>query len=702
VCGLAAHCGRSGLDWLNRFEYRGQPQSDTITWNEEKAAQWKAATSGPPTCEKFESVNPGGCKGCRHMGQITTPVQLGRAQRITGGGPREDRYEVGGSVVERTESPAGKAEEGWPALPAPWAWSETRQLIFTQEDNSGQPDNIVVSEYAIHLAGVRRAETIGMVSYIFRQFLPHHGWHEISVSAATFFSARGVSELAAGGAVIRDHKLFSRYVHDALVAWHRDHPMSELYEQYGWKANDTAFLVGRNLYTANGVEIVSVSDELAARAHLLGPSEGGDIRLWASTANKLFGGHMPSLLALLASFAAPLMRFHTKYEGGAILSLLNSGSGTGKTTTLEGAMSIWGDPQGLSLTNNDTLAAKGLSLAAAGNLPVMYDELAGIMSKRDPDALKSLVEIVSSGHDRRRALQHGAGLRHSQGTWQLNLLTASNRSIVDMLDIFANGTDAPGWRILEVNANYPQRFDYATGDHLKATLFENAGHAGAAFLSHLLKPEVLKFARKALAQYTEEIWRSTQWKSEARFIVRLLGAIAVAGDIVRSLGLLSVDPPEVVRWAIDQVGHRAEKVTGEPAKEQQKNSAIAILDEFLREHLRDTLRVQGAWRAGDAKIEPAERPNRLLVRYERQTDRVFVPSKTFRSWVVGQGHSWGEVSSGLTDAHILVDRKRMITLGAGTTLASAQTVCLEFDLGHPAASQTARLLRTETTQEKQS
>ena len=34
-------------------------------------------TKGPYTCQTFEKLNPQGCEGCQHKGNISSPVQLG-------------------------------------------------------------------------------------------------------------------------------------------------------------------------------------------------------------------------------------------------------------------------------------------------------------------------------------------------------------------------------------------------------------------------------------------------------------------------------------------------------------------------------------------------------------------------------------------------------------------------------------------------
>jgi Domain of unknown function (DUF927) len=543
---------------------------------------------------------------------------------------------------------------------------------------------------------VHATETAGKVSYTFKQFLPHHGWRDITIAASHVFGPSGVAELADSGAVVREPKLFLRYVHDALDAWHRSNAMEQLYEQCGWKDQGHAFLVGTRLYDAQGERTVVGSTEVTRRGEWLTPTTNGSARGWTKAANGLFGdGRQAPLFALLCGFAAPLMHWQAAQEGGAVVSLVNRSSGTGKTTTLEAVASIWGDARGLSLTRTDTQVAKGLTLAVLANLPVVFDELALLASSEHPSFLNDFVMMFTNGRDKMRGMQSGQGIAHTQGAWKTLLVTASNASITDLLQSFA-GVDAPAFRVLEFKCEFAPHLDYHAGDALKWQLFENAGWAGDAFMRHLLQPVVLDFARKALAQWTAEIWKSTKFRPEHRFWVRTLGAVAVAGELVRSIGLLNCDPAGLVRWALDELGEHAQSATITRPRDEagQAVAAVEVLGEYLSEHLADTLVVQREWAPGDKTTEPITRPRRnLLVRYELQGGRLVTPLKEFRTWVVRHGYSYRDVLKDLTRAQVLASDRRTVMLGAGTNVASAPTACIEFDMLHPSVSSIARVVK---------
>jgi hypothetical protein len=74
MIGVAAYCHNAeevAIKWSE-----GHPDFDpqaTI----EKMEHWKEGATGPSLCEKFEEVNPGGCKGCKFKDKIGSPVRLG-------------------------------------------------------------------------------------------------------------------------------------------------------------------------------------------------------------------------------------------------------------------------------------------------------------------------------------------------------------------------------------------------------------------------------------------------------------------------------------------------------------------------------------------------------------------------------------------------------------------------------------------------
>ncbi len=532
-----------------------------------------------------------------------------------------------------------------------------------------------MSRYPLYLHAVQTGEVRGEYNFIFKQRLPQRGWMDISLSAKTLFSSASGSELADRGANIHEHAHFIRYLRAAIDLQHAQNRLTMRYDQFGWKDEDKAFLYGLDLYTSEGPSRAVGNDELQIRCKedWVGPCKGGDLDGWKQTINALFAqGCEPQSVALLASFAAPLMRFQERDEGGAIIHIVTRESGTGKSTALIGAASVWGRREGLGLTNDDTRVSKALTLGALGNLPVIFDEI----TIRDPEAIRAFVINFTNGRDKMRATRMGE-IRHTASTWQTILVSAANTSLVDILSA-QNTPEAPAMRILEFPMALPEELKHAQGDKLRKALRANSGHAGRAFIEWLVKPANLAWTKATLERVTQETWKHTGWRSDRRFWVRTIAAIAVAGVIVRQLGLVEFSVKRIIDWLLEALG----------AGESAGNAAWAVpaLTEFLNESVSDVLIMPGPWVAGQRQ-HPLQTPrNRLTIRHEISTNRYIIATSALREWLIGRELSFQAFLKDLERLGVVTRRRIQVKLSAGCDIPSGQTWCVEINGAHEALS----------------
>ena len=618
---------------------------------------------GPTTCAKFQSVNPGGCAGCPHLGRVTSPIQLGRSVALDRLGPRE-------TILEPLEK-----VNGFPYAPKDFFLTH-QGLTFAQESNNGQTTHELISSAPIYLDCVQTGEiTNEAFSLCFKLHLPKEETRSIVLPARTFFSSQGMSEIAGRGAVIHEPDLFKKYVRDAMDLWHRENKLEKRYDQFGWKDDEHAFLYGTSLYTSSTINVISGSDEIKTRSQYLGPNRTGSLERWSSAANALFTkGCEPQSFALLSSFAAPLMRFHSAGEGGAIVSLVSDQSGSGKTTALEAVASVWGRLKGTQLTDDDTKVSKGLTLGVLGNLPCVYDEL----YNRDPEMIRQFVLMFTNGRDKMRGTQDGT-LRHSKAEWQTILVLASNHSLVDVLSSM-DGTDAPAFRILEFVSELPAGLS-TRGDELKRELAANSGFAGDVFLRTLLQPETLAYVRKALPLWTDSIWKRTGLRNEHRFWVRTLASVVAAGVIVRHCGILDFSVQRILDWAVDELQIRSGEATVTGVR-----TAVSVLAEFLHSNINSMLVLSHAWRP-QTQARPLLSPRQeLLIRYEQDSGKTWILENALRKYLVKKGVNRHMFMKDLKERGVITNEHKRITLGAGTDFASGQVTAIEVFLKHPAMS----------------
>lgn len=677
--GVLAYCADG-----DKFAHQWSAGYDGYTYEETQERLERQKAFGPTTCAHFQDINPKGCEGCPHLGKITSPIQLGHTRLQPPHGEIQSEKLNGHALFEPVSA------TDLPLPPQGFAWLD-RSLIVATENNGGKSDNLLVSKNPIYLTGVQTREIQNdRFSLNFRLELPREGWKDISISARDFFGASGISEMSDKGAVIHDTEAFKQYVRLSIDRYHVENRLQLRFDQYGWKEEDNSFLFGKDLYTSSSIVPVLGSEEVRTRNQWLGPTAGGSLARWSRAANALFmAGCEPQSFALLCSFAAPLMRFHSSGEGGAIVSLVNAQSGTGKTTALEAVASVWGREEGLKLTDDDTRVSKSLTLAALGNLPCTYDEL----YNRDPEVIRRFVLAFTNGRDRMRGTAQGE-IRHTKATWQTILAVASNNSLVDILSNM-DDTDAPAYRLMEFHTTFPAGLQ-RKGDELKRELRANSGHAGDAYLRKLVQPEILAYIKQALPKWTDELWQKTGLRSEHRFWVRTIASVIVAGTIVHRYGILDFSPQRVTDWILDWV--RARSLEGTITNVRTSESMLA---DFLSEHIADTLVMPKSYHTGIRRQLALITPKRnLYIRYDVEDQKITISEAVFRKWLVKHGMSPKEVFAELKLRMILKKDNKKVTLGAGTDYASGQTACVEINYKHPSVSGDLALVEELQTEPK--
>ena len=605
-----------------------------------------------------------GCDGCPLKDRINSPISA----------PAK-------SIHDPIQFPlVTTSDSALPKLPIPFNWSKTHQLVHTTEDSDGNKTHLIISEHPIYLCGVQTGELDnGVFSYRFKKFLPQEGWSDILIDARALHGNGGIADMFGKGAVIHEPKQFLLYARNAVNDFHKDTETHVRYDQFGWKNDDRSFLYGRHLYTPVGPVEAIGAKEVEIRGQWVGANKTGNVQAWTEAADSLFAADMEAYSTMvLASFAAPLMRFQSADEGGAILHLFTPGSGQGKTTALTGAWTVWGKKEGLSLTNEDTRVSKPIAIGTLANLPVIYDEL----RDKDPEVIRRMVVMFTEGRDRMRGMVDGT-IRHTKANWQTIMLSAANNSLIDQLQ--GDGVDAPAFRVLELSSTLPVGIDKTKGDRLKRIMNENHGHAGDVYLRYLVQPEVMAWTKAALERWTDDIWKVTRLGSEHRFRVRAVGAIAVASALVNKLGILHFNTDRIIQWLVNELG--TGKNEGMITARLPIEVAISAFGEFINEHYGEMLVVPDKFKAKGPKMVPLLRPHiRLSMRFEISTQRLFVSQALFYDWAIRKQMSPRLLISQLLENRVLIEQKRQVTLSAGTDIPGAQVQCLEANTQHPVMS----------------
>jgi hypothetical protein len=651
--GVLAHCTEG-----DRFGHEWSAGDERYDAGETQAKLDRQRALGPTTCARFESLNPKGCEGCPFKGTISSPIQLGRVETVQ-------------NALAEVNSPSdtGTTLTGVQALPKGFAFKGDSLVFQTQDKNQQKVDAILV-KHRLELVNVQFGEMGGDHAYVFKQKLPHEPEHEFSVMASSFLGQGGRGEMAKHGANILEWNHFVKYVMGAVDIYRDAHRTMVRYEQFGWKG-DEAFLYGQVLYTKASKQAVLSTHDLQVRSAKrgVGPTVGGSIERWTAAANMLFArGLETQSIALLASFAAPLIRFQERDEGGAVLHLMSSKSAQGKTTALIAAASVWGQIDAFRIKKDDTVIGRLLVLATLSNLPVLYDEI----MTRDPDAIYDFVVSFTNGADRTRATRTGE-IKHNEARWQTLMLSAGNTSLREVL---ASGDkpDTQAHRVMELEAVIPPEIAKHYSEEIKDNLRKNAGYAGDIYIDYVVQN--LDAIKKLLHDVTDKVRSDTQLPQEYRFWVRTIGAIVCASLIVKKLGLVEFSPDRIYSWIKGYVRqHRA-------AGSTHHLSEIENLAKFYNDHISSCLPVAGPYIAGRQLNMDIRPVGKLYMRREQTTLKLFMAIGPFRDWCIKNGIHFKGLVDVLFEKHVIKNKNRFVTLGAGTPLSAGQTRCLEIDLAH--------------------
>jgi Domain of unknown function (DUF927) len=648
--GVAAFCedGKAlGHAWSKGDERYDEGQTDSYLTRQGRF--------GPTTCERFHSQEPKICEACPHWGKIKSPIVLSKEVEAV-------------SVAREASNPTAKGGslDGF-------GYNKDGQLVALSATNMG-PVETPVADFRLELVSVHRQEIGQEFNLTYAQVFPHEGARRFSLPARAVFGHGCGGEFASKGAPIHDLSEFMRYNRAMIYMLRHAGKDTVQYEQFGWKNDDTAFLYGLDLYTANGVERVSGNNELQTRCRedWVGPCKRGSLDGWKNAVNALFvAGCEPQSICLLASFAAPLMCLVTREEGGAVLHLYTFESGAGKTTGLNGAASVWGRKEGLGITNEDTQVAKALTMAALGNLPIVHDEL----SVRDPQAIRTSVMEFSNGRSRMRGTRTGE-IKHTAAAWQTITISASNTSLTDAL-LSRDAVDAPAARVIELPFKIPDNLKSQYGDKLNRALRANSGWAGDAYLRWLV-PNV-GWAKETMEQLSEELWAETKWPRAARFWIRTIAGILVAGKIVEDLQLVDFSVERLRDWMLKNVSWESISSTVED------DWVLGALNRFIREHIVNCLVMPGPFVAGNfsSKSRPEFMPKgELVMRSEISTSKLYIAKPALRKWTIEERVNFREMLRKLQERKIITEAHHRLTLSAGTELPGGQEWCIGVDLGH--------------------
>lgn len=621
-----------------------------------------AHISGPHSCRQFEASNPGGCKGCPHKGKITSPIQLGVIAPLA----TPDDNEVWALNADGVPT-----RYVIPEYPFPYARGKNGGIWWNGGGPESEPEEIY--PYDLYVVKRMRDPVDGGVVLI-RSHSPMEGVEEFTIPTSQISVPTEVGKALARWEILMTAKkgpLLIQYIILSAQKLRGNTKVEHMRNQFGWADSDSKFIIGDREISAEGVYHSPPSSTTRALAEYLVPS--GTLEKWKEVFN-LYGrpGMEAAAFAAATAFGAPLLRFSG--QRGAIINLVNTNSGTGKTTALYMCNSVWGHPEKLCAKKDDTFNSKVFKLGVFCNLPVTFDE----MSNTEPKQLSELAYLISQGSGKDRMKASTNELRINNTSWQTIALCSSNHSFYEKLEFMKNSPQGETMRIIEYPLDYSDAIDMELGKEMfDHQLHNNYGHAGGIYAKFLVENK-----EKAVADYLamqRVIDATLKLTQKERFWSAQVAANISGMRIAHRLGLIDWDIARIFKWACRMMLGLRKTIT--PPIDEDKQ----LLSHFILQHVGNILVIddQVDKRSKMAlQTRPLMEPKQeLMVRFEPDTKKLFIVAAAFNRYCTSRSISYREtleklkkegIFKGSLNKHI----SKGLPFGIGTVRA------LEFDGTH--------------------
>jgi hypothetical protein len=620
----------------------------------------------PYKCVTIESLRPKGCDGCPHKGKITSPIVLGL-----------EIVKSTEEVIVGIQDDGAVAEFNIPALPYPYFRANSGAIYCKgiKDDKEGDDDekDLLVYEHTLYL--IKRMQDSSRGDLVLaRLHLPREKVREFVIPVATLTSKDELRKILSANGVITAGKPLEKIMWYLIACAKHDQKLLDievLYNQFGWADHDSKFILGTQELTPTDTRYSPPSEATGALAAFIRPV--GDLNTW-KRASEVYTrpGAEPHAFAFFGSFGAPLIKF-TGYDG-AMVSLVNMDSGTGKTTLLKMINSVWGHPSKLMATESDTTAHKIHRLGIMNNLPYTCDE----MTNMQGDVASKLAYAFTQGVGPGRMQAQTNAERKNDTTWATLAFCTSNASIIDKIAMDKAAANGEIMRIIEYKIEPVKGLSKQEAYSLfEGILPRNHGIAGGIYIQHVMQN--LDSVITRVLETQERIDTLAKLESKYRFYSADIAAHMVGGTISGELALHNISPDWVMDWVLQRL-----------IPDMQRNLAQAtsgytdVLGDFMNQNIDNVLTINSEVDKRSLRSEGVtpfamQLPRRqLIIRIEPDLKHVYVVAKEFKEFCTKKQIMYKEFLRGLeaSGAYMGETKKRM---GKGTSLDYPAVQVYQFD-----------------------
>lgn len=639
----------------------GHPDFD-LDENLDKMSKYKG--TGPTNCSTFEANCPEGCIGCQFHGKLTSPGQL------TGG---------------ITEVVIPHPMTGVPVeikLPHRYAL-KNGAVVYTPQ---GSDEDVFVSPYMMYVVArftdVEESRSTAKVAVTF----PIEGVKIIDVDVSAI--ATGGAELTKALALKQvytygDNKLLRQYFMTYLQELQKARAIEYYYKHYGWQ-NDGSFLGHDGLIgqpPSSHIHLDGSAQQYQDQGYL---EKKGDLAAWVK-GTRMFAHpdleHHGTVFLMMAG--SVLMK--GSGLASVFVNMYSKESGTGKTLTARYGLSVYGSPERLISTVNDTDNALYKRFGILSSTGAYIDEI----TTMDMERLRKLIFTLQEGREKDRLQQSAEGFRDC-AHWTMPIFGSSNKDIIEGIGNNYS-SEAEKLRVLQFTFNRVDLFETGgsnLGYKVSRFLSDNHGLAGPLLVEEIIRRGGPKAVyERAFDRFSSKY--NFEFTGPERFIQSQFVSADGIGEIAADLKLIEFAYEDNIARSLKSVSGMRNVIR------EGELSDLDLIMQFLTENADKLVHYREARLKTGTKqfiLEPAPRTavGRTEVAYDDNSNLIggnlFVNRLLFKQWCQRHGADYRAVLTGLMKQGVAAQDNVRKTLFKGVPGASSagQTYCMALDLNsHP-------------------
>ena len=305
-------------------------------------------------------------------------------------------------------------------------------------------------------------------------------------------------------------------------------------------------------------------------------------------------------------------------QEGALINLVSNGSGSGKTTALKAACSVWGKPESIMTFQHDTVNARIMRMGIFNSLGSYMDEITNI----SPEDASNLVYTATMGRGKDRMKANENALRTNTTRWNGITLTTSNAWLGDKISQSKAASDGENMRMLEIFV--PENV-IVGAEELFERFDNHYGMAGEIYAQWLVCNT--DRVSKMVTDMREKIKKDAKATPKERFHVSIIACNIVGGLISRELGIHNIDVDFVYKWAIKFL------ISNRANIQQQIMDKGSIIGEFLALNFRNILRLEDHLDPNQP-LPHFETPNKIAARWAKDTKKLYISKRELKDFCV--------------------------------------------------------------------